>query len=295
MQGRAAVRLASRLWRWPPQGRQQARRLTSLRPPQRSTTRTTTTATAEQSATTSDLKPAALPIDSLPRYPTLSTLGILRSLDYVGTISFAHTGALLAATSGMDLLGTTVVGTITAIGGGTIRDAIILRNRPFWTEETEYLYMSAVTAMMTFALWPRDQSDESVGHFVTDALGVGAFCVIGAQNGVRAGVPGVVSVVCGVATATFGGAVRDVLCRKEVRILHSHAEIYASTAAVGAATYLAARSAGLGVVSRVGMGVGSAFAGRCWAWMYGTRLPVWKRESGGRVVEVAGEIGGEKC
>ena len=40
-----------------------------------------------------------------------------------------------------------------------------------------------------------------------DALGVGAFCVIGAQNGIRAGVPCAAAVACGMFTATFGGVV----------------------------------------------------------------------------------------
>jgi uncharacterized membrane protein YeiH len=50
---------------------------------------------------------------------------------------------------------------------------------------------------------------------------VGAFAVIGAMNGVRAAVPAVVSAICGMMTATFGGMVRDVTCRSKPRILHS--------------------------------------------------------------------------
>lgn len=199
-------------------------------------------------------------------------------MDYIGTLSFAHTGALLAASSGMDVLGTVVVGTVTAVGGGTIRDAIILSKRPFWTSETEYLYLCLAASGLTFAFWPRGRDDDSVAHFVSDALGVAAFCVIGAQNGVRAGVGGVVCTICGVATATFGGAVRDVLCSRKVRILHSQAEVYATTAAAGAASYLVARKAGAGVAGRIGAGLAVAFAGRSYAWMYGTRLPVWEEE-----------------
>ncbi|CDF33391.1 unnamed protein product [Chondrus crispus] len=232
----------------------------------------------ERSASTSPIS-HELPVDSLPRFPTLSTPGGLRALDYVGTLSFAHTGALLAATSGMDALGTCVVGTITAVGGGTIRDAVILNARPFWTEEPEYLYLCLLASGLTFAMWPREKEDNSALHFVTDSAGVAAFAVIGAQNGVRAGVPAIVSVVCGMATATFGGAVRDVLCNRKVRILHSHAEVYATTAAMGAISYLGMRRMGAGVRARVGTGLVVAFAGRCFAWRYGTRLPVWQSRS----------------
>ena len=73
--------------------------------------------------------------EGLPRFsdPTTPT-GILRGLDYFGTIVFAASGGLTAATCGCDLLGTLAVGTITAVGGGTIRDTIVLNKQPFWFE-----------------------------------------------------------------------------------------------------------------------------------------------------------------
>ena len=176
-----------------------------------------------------------------------------------------------------------MVGTITAVGGGTIRDAIILGNRPFWTEETEYIYLCLATAATTFAIYsattPSLNREETKLEFASDSLGVGAFCVIGAMNGVRMKMPLLVCAVCGMATATFGGVVRDVLCRREVRILHSRAEIYATTALAGASGYLAARKVGLGAGGRVGLGVALAVGLRAWAWNHGVRLPVWEKET----------------
>ena len=73
--------------------------------------------------------------EGLPRFPDITTpTGILRGLDYFGTIVFAASGGLTAATCGCDLLGTLAVGTITAVGGGTIRDTIVLNKQPFWFE-----------------------------------------------------------------------------------------------------------------------------------------------------------------
>lgn len=97
----------------------------------------------------------------------------------------------------MDVLGAVMVGTITAVGGGTIRDAVILSKKPFWTEETEYLYMSILAAGGTFLLWPKEKDGEPVDHPSLkwmDALGVGAFATIGVQNGIRAGMPIIVNV-----------------------------------------------------------------------------------------------------
>mmetsp|Transcript_27928 Transcript_27928/g.67873 ORF Transcript_27928/g.67873 Transcript_27928/m.67873 type:complete len:154 (+) Transcript_27928:205-666(+) len=147
--------------------------------------------------------------------------------------------------------------------------------------EVEYLLISLATAMATFFFWNEtsarlDLASDARSITYADALGLGAFCVIGAQNGIRAGVPAVISVVCGVMTATFGGLIRDVLCNRPVRILHSHAEIYATTAACGASVYMASAFVGLPLLPRIAFGLFSAFAARIAAFTYDLKLPVMK-------------------
>eukprot|EP00611_Tribonema_gayanum_P002449 TRINITY_DN11823_c0_g1_i1.p1 TRINITY_DN11823_c0_g1~~TRINITY_DN11823_c0_g1_i1.p1 ORF type:complete len:139 (-),score=1.34 TRINITY_DN11823_c0_g1_i1:381-776(-) len=64
--------------------------------------------------------------DGLTRYPSLSSpQGVLRGLDLFGTVVFAYSGCVTAGQAGMDLLGCTIVGTITAVGGGTVRDLLL--------------------------------------------------------------------------------------------------------------------------------------------------------------------------
>ena len=84
----------------------------------------------------------------------------------------------------------------------------------------------------------------------------------GAQNAIRLSLHPVIAVLCGMFTATFGGVIRDVLCRRPVRILHSHAEVYASTALVGASVYTAVRGIGAPPSVRILLGVGSAMGCR---------------------------------
>ncbi len=63
-----------------------------------------------------------IPEDGLARWPSLNTYqGILRGLDWFGTAVFSLAGSAAAGNCGMDILGCTIVGTITAIGGGTVR------------------------------------------------------------------------------------------------------------------------------------------------------------------------------
>tara|TARA_B100000405_G_scaffold277156_1_gene219335 strand:- start:812 stop:1525 length:714 start_codon:yes stop_codon:yes gene_type:complete len=181
----------------------------------------------------------------------------------------------------MDILGSTIVGTITAVGGGTVRDLLLGRGRrAFWMEEIEYLWICVGTGVATFLAWPHleracgvKDTDEWVDW--ADAIGVGAFCVIGAMNGIRAGVPCAAAVACGMFTATFGGVIRDVLMSRPVRILHSYTDIYATTALTGATTYMLVRAAGAPVSARILAGAGTAIALRKLAWSNDLRLPTY--------------------
>eukprot|EP00899_Mesostigma_viride_P017769 jgi/Mesvir1/25994/Mv20962-RA.2 len=128
--------------------------------------------------------------DGMPRYPNISPPGALRAMDLFGTGVFALSGTLTAGIAGMDLLGCTIVGTITAVGGGTIRDILLGKGPAFWMDEIEYLYICLATALATFYFWDditaaTGITEDGLGLFIADTIGVGAFAVIGAQNGER--------------------------------------------------------------------------------------------------------------
>ena len=78
---------------------------------------------------------------------------MLRAGDDTGTVAFAVSGSVTAASCGMDLLGSVLVGTITAVGGGTLRDSIVLTKKPFWVEENEYLVLAVGGALLAFLFW----------------------------------------------------------------------------------------------------------------------------------------------
>jgi uncharacterized membrane protein YeiH len=161
-------------------------------------------------------------VDSMARYPDFTAGGILRGMHYAGTVLYASSGAVIAASTGMDLLGTVAVGTITACGGGTIRDVFILRQVPFWANgEIEYLWISAVAAFATFFLYPEFE-DSWPNDERADIVFQGAFSCIGTMFAIRAGVSAPLCVLCAVMTGTGGGATRDVLTRRPVRIMHAN-------------------------------------------------------------------------
>ena len=107
-------------------------------------------------------KPIVNP-DGLTRYPTLtSPNGMLRTLDWIGTVAFATSGTITAGYAGLDLLGCTIVGTITSLGGGTVRDLLIGNSPVFWVQEYEYILLCIAASVCTFFTW-KDIEDEGKG------------------------------------------------------------------------------------------------------------------------------------
>ena len=118
---------------------------------------TSSTASKEEGKAAKDAVEKPHP-DGMDRYPHFRDVrGFLRLSDYIGTAAFASSGSIFAASYGMDLLGAVAVGTVTAVGGGTVRDVVILGRTPFWSGdggETEYLWIAFLGAVGAFFLYP---------------------------------------------------------------------------------------------------------------------------------------------
>jgi uncharacterized membrane protein YeiH len=164
---------------------------------------------------------------------TLTTLAIdelIYWLNIIGTIAFAISGALLAGRKNMDIVGFVFIATVTAVGGGTVRD-LILDQPVFWVQDPSILYVCALSALLTF--WITFNSKILIGTLNWfDAMGLALFTVIGAQKAIDVGAPYTVAVLMGIMSASFGGIIRDVICN-EVPVLLQR-EIYITASLVGA-------------------------------------------------------------
>lgn len=162
-------------------------------------------------------------------------IDIVHWLDLTGVAVFAASGALVASRKEMDVVGFVLIGTVTAVGGGTLRD--LLLDRPvFWLAQPEYLALSAMVAVLLFLTAPHIERRYPVLLWL-DSAGLSLFAVTGAAVALDAGTPWPVAVLMGVMTATFGGLIRDVVCNEIPLILRK--EIYATAAALGAGVYVA--------------------------------------------------------
>ena len=73
---------------------------------------------------------------------------MLGVLDMIGTVAFAISGAMTAIRKRMDILGVMILGMVTAVGGGMIRDIVLGIRPPQAFKEPVYalsaLFVSAV-------------------------------------------------------------------------------------------------------------------------------------------------------
>ena len=161
---------------------------------------------------------------------------ILHVIELLGVAVFAVSGALAAGRRSMDLLGVVVIATVTATGGGTLRDLLLDRSPVSWMADTTYLHVSIAAALMT-VVYARYRHPPERFILIADALGLALFSISGAQIAENVGYGGIVVVIMGTLTGAAGGMLRDVLCA-EIPLILRRGRIYATAAIIGIAVYL---------------------------------------------------------
>lgn len=169
---------------------------------------------------------------------------ILLITEWIGTISFAVSGALVAIKHDLDLFGVAMVGTITAIGGGIMRDTMIGNTPPKIFSDPVILLVAIITAIIVFLVtyfnrrsFKRLSEAFDTVNVLFDALGLASFTIAGTEvaclKGLGDNIPLVI--VLGVITGVGGGILRDVLVNEKPYILTKH--IYAIVSIVGCCLY----------------------------------------------------------
>ena len=198
-------------------------------------------------------------------------------LDYAGVAIFAATGALSASRKQLDIIGYLFLASATGIGGGTIRDLVLGATPVFWVVNPNFIIVCAAVAVAVFLTSHLLESRYRMLVWL-DALGLSAYCVMGAAKGLAATGSPIVALVTGALTATFGGVLRDLLAGEPSVLLRP--EIYVSAALIGAGAFVLASLVGLPLVAASALGVVTAFAVRGGALRYGWTLPTGKAGPG---------------
>lgn len=168
---------------------------------------------------------------------------LITFLTLLATSVMAISAAIQAARHGFDLFGATVLGIVTAVGGGTLRDLLIGATPVFWIGDITYLATAGPLAFVTFLLVQK--MDAGGGRRLRllmyfDAVGLALFSLVGVQVALAHGISAPMAVVLGCVTGVAGGMVRDVLCGLTPSILKE--DLYATISIFGTIIYLVAHA-----------------------------------------------------
>ncbi len=150
----------------------------------------------------------------------------------LGTVAFAVTAVLVVIDRGIDLFGAAVLGIITAVGGGTVRD-IILEVPVFWSTDLSYIWVAIGASVVACVAHPLLAQRHIHSLFLyIDGLGAALFAVqaTGKVWDHDFGLP-VAPVMLGVVTAIGGGLIRDVLAGRPTLLMSR--ELYAVPVLLG--------------------------------------------------------------
>lgn len=192
------------------------------------------------------------------------------AFELFGIAVFAATGCLAGGKKQMDIFGVMVVGTVTALGGGTLRD-LFLNVPVVWVEHNTYLFSAFGAVLLTFA-WVRRRPAPQQLLNVLDALGLALFSVLGAQKALDLGTTGFIAILMGGMTGVAGGVIRDLLCNEMPKILYER-ELVATPALTGATVYVLATTTTDRPLASMVAGFGVALAFRLIAIKWKLGLP----------------------
>jgi uncharacterized membrane protein YeiH len=167
---------------------------------------------------------------------------LFHALYLIAIVAEAMTAALAAGRRSMDWVGVGLLGSVTALGGGSARDVLLGHYPLSWVAHPEYLPITAGAALLTIAA-ARVMHHLRRIFLVLDAIGLVVFTVIGCNVALDLGLPFVIVIVSGMITGCVGGVLRDVLCN-DIPLLF-RAELYASVSVASGGLYVGGLAVGL--------------------------------------------------
>ena len=173
-------------------------------------------------------------------------ISVLFIMELIGTAAFSCSGAMLAIRKKLDLLGIVVLGVITAVGGGMIRDVLIGIHPPTLFIKPVYVSTAVISAVLIFLamksrrltrLFLEAEYYDWIMNLL-DAIGLGAFTIVGVNTAISAGYENYLflSIFLGVITGVGGGLLRDMMACEIPAILKKH--VYACASIAGALFYV---------------------------------------------------------
>lgn len=183
-------------------------------------------------------------------------MSVLEVLDLLGVFVFALSGASLALSKRLDLFGVLVLGVVTALGGGVVRDLCLGAEPPAALAGSRYLLVALAAGAVAFAGGPHVERIAGA-VLLFDAAGLGLFVATGTSKALDAGLAAVPAIVLGCVTGIGGGMLRDVLVGEVPTVLRR--ELYAVPAVLGAAVVCLGDGWGVAFLPTAALAVAAVF------------------------------------
>jgi uncharacterized membrane protein YeiH len=205
---------------------------------------------------------------------------VTRVLDLSGVFANGMLGGVLARDQRLDLFGFLVVGIVSGLGGGIVRDTLLQHGTP--VALTDYTYLAVATAGIMLA-FVADLSRQTSGRVfnLLDASALSVWAVAGAQKTLAVGLGWLPAVLLGTITAVGGGAVRDLMLGRTPGIFGG-TPLYATVAVVVSAVMVVCSRLGVptvGIVAGVVVGILLRLAALSRRWMLPGSRDWWPRAS----------------
>ena len=188
----------------------------------------------------------------------MNETSIIFIMELIGTIAFAISGALIAVRRNLDLFGVVLVGCITSVGDGIMRDLFLGKFPPNIFSNVIVLIIAAITAIVVFVISyfnankfeSFEKRIESINNFF-DAVGLATFSAIGTEMSCELGFSNmaIFSISMGLLTGIGGGIIRDILVDSTPYVLKKH--IYALASIIGSTIYYLIRINGNKIVALI--------------------------------------------
>lgn len=157
----------------------------------------------------------------------------LQALDLLGILAFAMSGALLGVRKRFDLFGVLVLGCVTAVGGGAVRDTLTGQTPPLFLRDETYLWTALLGAALGFAFGERlARFERTLSLF--DSVGLAVFATSGALGAIKIGLGPLGVVFAGMLSGVGGGIIRDLIANEVPEVMYRREQLYATAAAAGA-------------------------------------------------------------
>lgn len=161
------------------------------------------------------------------------SMDLMTALDTIGIIVFAASGAINAIQKKMDIFGIFTLATVTAIGGGVIRDVVINIDLPTFFKRPQYLLFIAATVLLI--IFMRGKFKWQFLFNLFDAIGLAVFTIQAGMTAISMNLNFMTFLFVSLITAVGGGIIRDVMSKEVPLVLRE--EVYAVASIAGAVLF----------------------------------------------------------